>query len=105
MHKVWRWGSWIRWFAAASDSGTGESYSVNDAPQRKTIEDIESFKYTQGIVLSPPPISIRSRLDVGNAEMVEANLGRIPGGTPSLLHFNAAWISIFFKLGEKSMSA
>ena len=74
MRKVWRWGRRIRWTIAAFDNGTGESYSVNNGPQRKMTEENESLKRAQGIFRSLFSTNKRSRLDAGNAEMIEAKV-------------------------------
>ena len=55
MRQVRRRGSRIKWFDAALDNGMGELHSVNDGPQRRMTEEIESVRSTQGILL---PLSI-----------------------------------------------
>ena len=71
MRQVRRWGRRIRWSIVAFDNGTGESYSLNDDPQRKMTEENESLKCAQGIVRGLVSTDICLRLDVGNAEMIE----------------------------------
>ena len=50
MRQVRKCGSLIKCSNAAFDNGVEVLYSVNDGPQRKTIEENESLKYAQGIV-------------------------------------------------------
>jgi len=76
MCQVRRWGSWIKWFIAASDNWIGEVNSVNDGPQRKTTEESESVKYAEGTPRRPMSTFRRWRVDTGNAEMAEAMAGR-----------------------------
>lgn len=73
MTKVRRWGSRIRWFTAASDSGTVETNSASDGPQRRTVEERESFKSGQTAV---GLIHRLWRVDVGNVEIAGAMAGR-----------------------------
>ena len=53
MRQIRRWGRRIKWFDAAFDNGTGELRFVNDGPQRKMTDEIESVSSTQGILLPP----------------------------------------------------
>ena len=48
MCQMRRWGSWIKWFTAASDNGARESNIVSDGLQRKVMEERESLKYAEG---------------------------------------------------------
>ena len=48
MFQVWRWGRWIKWSIAASDSGVGKANTVSGGPQRKTTDEKESSKYASG---------------------------------------------------------
>ena len=43
-------------------------------------EENKSLKYAQLDVDSPSSTDISSRLDVGNAEMIEVKVGKIAGG-------------------------
>ena len=45
MRQARKCGRRIKWFTAASDTGTGESYSVNDGPQRGAAGGSMSLKY------------------------------------------------------------
>ena len=59
---------------------------MSDGPQRKTVEEIESLKYAQGISQWPASTSRDRRPDVGNVEMTEATADGIPWGTPEVLN-------------------
>jgi len=47
---------------------------VLNGPQRKMTEENGSLKRAQGIFRSQFSTNIRSRLDAGNAEMIEAKV-------------------------------
>ena len=72
-------GKLNRCSSAAFDNGIVESYSVNNGPQRKTIE-------------------------VGNAEMVESQVERVPRGASVCVHDHVMRIKNLFRCGEKNGS-
>ena len=77
---------------------------MNDGPQRKITEESGSLKRAHGIVRWLVLTDIRSRLDVGNAEMIGTKVGRIAGGISGLFRDHAARMEIFCKCGERNRS-
>jgi len=67
-------------------------------------EENESLKCAQGIVPWLVSTDIRSRLGVGNVEMIDTKVGRIAGGTPVFIHDHAALMEILRKCGERNRS-
>ena len=104
MCQVWRWGSCIRWFTAASDNGIGEVNSTSDGPHCKATEESESSKYSQGIVRELEYTRRYRRADGGNAEIVEAIAGRISWGTLESVQYDDVEMEISFKCGERNRS-
>ena len=101
--NVRRWGSRIRWFCAASDSGISQINDVRHGLYRKTSEERKSLTSVQGIM---GPLRVKVVTSSPDSNVREGPAGwKFPAGRiPLGFQGDSVEMRMLFKPGEKNIS-